>query len=80
MFKKAADNIKKVIAVYFFDPKLFQMDKFGFQKTAKYRAKFLLETIIDLRKNSKNFLKYIDRFIFNDDKNISMKQTLLNIY
>ncbi len=49
--KKAVENHTKVIAVYFFDPTLFQMDKFGFQKTAKYRAKFLLETIIDLRKN-----------------------------
>ena len=49
--KKAVENHTKVIAVYFFDPKLFQMDEFGFQKTAKYRAKFLIETIIDLRKN-----------------------------
>ena len=49
--KKAVENHTKVIAVYFFDPTLFQMDEFGFQKTAKYRAKFLIETIIDLRKN-----------------------------
>ena len=49
--KKAVENHTKVIAVYFFDPKLFQMDKFGFQKTAKYRAKFLLETIIELKNN-----------------------------
>jgi deoxyribodipyrimidine photo-lyase len=49
--KKAVENHTKVIAVYFFDPKLFQMDKFGFQKTAKYRAKFLIETVTDLKKN-----------------------------
>jgi deoxyribodipyrimidine photo-lyase len=49
--KKAVQNHTKVIAVYFCDPKLFQMDKFGFQKTAKYRAKFLIETVTDLKKN-----------------------------
>lgn len=49
--KKATENHKKVIAVYFFDPKYFKVDKFGFQKTAKFRAKFLIETITDLKKN-----------------------------
>ena len=49
--KKAIDNHKKVIAVYFFDPKHFQEDEFGFKKTEKFRAKFLLETIIDLKEN-----------------------------
>jgi len=33
-----------VIAAYFFDPRLFEIDKFGFRKTERYRAKFLLET------------------------------------
>ena len=49
--KKATESHSKVIAVYFFDPKLFNPDAFGFQKTAKFRAKFLLETIADLKKN-----------------------------
>jgi len=49
--KKATENHQKVIAVYFFDPKLFKTDAFGFQKTAKFRAKFLIETIADLKKN-----------------------------
>ncbi|QTE22586.1 DASH family cryptochrome [Polaribacter cellanae] len=48
--KKAIENHKKVIAVYFFDPKYFKIDEFGFQKTAKFRAKFLIETIKDLQK------------------------------
>ena len=51
--KKATENHSKVIAVYFFDPKLFKTDAFGFQKTAKFRAKFLLETITDLKENLK---------------------------
>jgi deoxyribodipyrimidine photo-lyase len=49
--KKATENHTNAIAVYFFDPKLFKLDKFGIQKTAKYRAKFLIETVTDLKKN-----------------------------
>ena len=53
--EKAVKNCDKVIAVYCFDPKLFTIDEFGFQKTAKYRAQFLIETITDLKKNLANF-------------------------
>ncbi|TMM29098.1 DASH family cryptochrome [Polaribacter aestuariivivens] len=49
--KKATENHKNIIAIYFFDPKYFKIDEFGFQKTAKFRAKFLIETITDLQKN-----------------------------
>jgi len=49
--KKAIDENQKVIAVYFFDPKYFDNDEFGFQKTAKFRAKFLIETIVNLKQN-----------------------------
>ena len=49
--QKAITENESVIAVYFFDPKYFKEDKFGFQKTAKFRAKFLLETITDLQQN-----------------------------
>lgn len=51
LLKKAVDNCDQVIAVYFFDPKCFKTDTFGFQKTAKFRAKFLIDTIADLKKN-----------------------------
>ena len=53
--EKAVENCNKIIAVYCFDPKLFTIDEFGFQKTAKYRAQFLIETITDLKKNLANF-------------------------
>jgi len=49
--KKAIENHSKVIAVYFFDPKKFEKDKFGFKKTEKFRAQFLIETIADLKEN-----------------------------
>ncbi len=39
------------VAVYFFDPRLFEVGPFGFRKTERFRAKFLIETVADLRKN-----------------------------
>ncbi|WP_299315035.1 DASH family cryptochrome [uncultured Aquimarina sp.] len=47
----AVSNSDKVIAVYFFDPRLFELDQFGFKKTEKYRAKFLLESVTELKEN-----------------------------
>jgi deoxyribodipyrimidine photo-lyase len=49
--KRAFDKNQGVIAVYFFDPKYFTFNEFGFQKTAKYRAQFLIETIANLQHN-----------------------------
>jgi deoxyribodipyrimidine photo-lyase len=49
--KKATDNHDQVIAIYIFDPNLFEKDIFGFKKTEKYRAQFLIETITDLKEN-----------------------------
>ncbi|MBT8261776.1 MAG: DASH family cryptochrome [Bacteroidia bacterium] len=39
----------KVIAVYCFDPRQYATGDFGFVKTGKYRAKFLIETVTDLK-------------------------------
>jgi deoxyribodipyrimidine photo-lyase len=41
----------KVIAVYCFDPFYFEKDAFGFKKTEKYRAQFLIETVSELKEN-----------------------------
>ncbi len=41
----------KVIGVYFFDPRHYEVTPFGFRKTEKFRAKFLLETVATLKKN-----------------------------
>ncbi|WMI64844.1 DASH family cryptochrome [Aestuariibaculum sp. YM273] len=48
---KAINNSRKVIAVYCFDPRYFQINHFGFKRTEKFRAKFLIESIIDLKAN-----------------------------
>ncbi len=48
---KACKTSGQVIAVYCLDPRQFEMNKHGFKKTEKYRAKFLLETLRNLKNN-----------------------------
>lgn len=43
----------KVLAVFCFDPRKFEIGNYGFKKTERYRAKFLIETIESLRLNLK---------------------------
>jgi len=45
----AINSSKIVIAVYCFDPRHFEKYNYGLLKTEKYRAKFLIETIKDLK-------------------------------
>ncbi|MFV8370158.1 DASH family cryptochrome [Flavobacterium sp. LB2R40] len=40
-----------VIAVYCFDPRHFEQTNFGFKKTEKFRAKFLIESVTALKEN-----------------------------
>jgi deoxyribodipyrimidine photo-lyase len=49
--KNAIDTNETVVAVYFFDPRQFEETQFGFKKTEKFRAKFLLESVVALRRN-----------------------------
>lgn len=46
---KAILESNTVIAIYCFDKRQFKKDSFGFKKTEKYRAKFLIETVQDLK-------------------------------
>ena len=46
---EACKNGNQVIGIYFFDPKYFEVNKYGFKITEKYRAKFLIETIQNLK-------------------------------
>ena len=61
---QACKNSGKVIGVYFLDPSQFEITKYGFKKTEKYRAKFLLETLRDLKNNLAT--KNISLLIFHD--------------
>jgi deoxyribodipyrimidine photo-lyase len=47
----AIDENETVIAVYSFDPRHFEETRFGFKKTEKFRAKFLIETVTTLKQN-----------------------------
>lgn len=47
--KKAIENSEKIMAVYCFDPRQFDNSSFGFKKTEKFRAQFLIETISNLK-------------------------------
>tara|TARA_R110002051_G_scaffold12090_4_gene42986 strand:- start:4692 stop:5993 length:1302 start_codon:yes stop_codon:yes gene_type:complete len=53
LFKACADKDNNVIGVYCFDPRHYDVGPFGFKKTEKYRAKFLMESVTDLKKNLK---------------------------
>lgn len=46
---EACKKNDKVIAVYCLDPRHFEISHFGFKKTEKFRAQFLLETLNDLK-------------------------------
>jgi deoxyribodipyrimidine photo-lyase len=47
--QQALDSQKRVIAYYSFSPKLFQPTAWGFKKTEKYRAQFLIESVAALK-------------------------------
>lgn len=51
---KACQFNDRVIALYCFDPRHFQISSFGFKKTEKYRSKFLIESIVHLKKKLKD--------------------------
>lgn len=50
---EACKNSDLVIGVYFLDPEAFEVGEFGFKKTGKFRAQFLLESLQELRDNLK---------------------------
>lgn len=49
-FQEALKNADEIIPVYVFDERIFKRKtRFGFPKTGKYRAKFIIESVEDLR-------------------------------
>ena len=48
---EATHSCKEVIGCFCFDPNSFKNDVYGFKKTNKYRAQFLIETIENLKEN-----------------------------
>ncbi|GAA4806429.1 DASH family cryptochrome [Litoribaculum gwangyangense] len=62
VLNQAITRHKSVIACYYFDPRHFKIGKFGFKKTEKFRAKFLIETVGVLKENLKKL--NIELFVF----------------
>ena len=48
---EACKNAGKTIAVFCFNPRQFSETKYGYKKTEKFRVKFLLETVSELKEN-----------------------------
>jgi deoxyribodipyrimidine photo-lyase len=53
VLSRAITENENVIGVYFFNPRHYDLTAFGFKKTEKFRAKFLIETVHELRTNLK---------------------------
>ena len=70
--KEATKNHTSVIAVYCFDPRHFEITKYGFKKIEKYRAKFLIETIENLKSNLAAL--NIELFLYTEKPEISINQ------
>ncbi|WP_282124050.1 DASH family cryptochrome [Algibacter mikhailovii] len=70
-----AEN-KTVIAAFFFDPRHFQNTHYGFKKTEKYRAQFLIQTIHELRTNLKNL--NIELFVFKAKPELIINQLIFD--
>ncbi|WJJ95933.1 DASH family cryptochrome [Algibacter luteus] len=63
VLNKAISENDKIIGLFCFEPQLFEKVPFGFRKTEKYRAKFLIETIHDLKQQLKSL--NIELFVYH---------------
>lgn len=70
VFNEAINNHRYVIAIYCFDPRHFEISTFGFKKTERFRARFLIETVKDLKQNLKDL--NIELFVYYEQPEISI--------
>lgn len=68
---KAIANHTSVIACYCFDPRHYEMTEFGFKKTEKFRAQFIIESIQELRHNLKSL--NIELFVYHEHPEEALK-------
>jgi len=62
VLSEAIKNHKSVIACYCFDPRHYKILNFGFKKTEKYRAQFLIESVLNLKSKLKAL--NVELFVF----------------
>ncbi|RKN78394.1 DASH family cryptochrome [Ulvibacterium marinum] len=60
----------QVLGIYCFDPVLFRIGDYGFKKTERFRARFLIETIIQLKDNLKKLNIPLFVYVDNPEKRI----------
>ncbi|UZO82418.1 DASH family cryptochrome [Aquimarina sp. ERC-38] len=77
VLSKAVQENDRVMAFYFFDPRAFEVNQFGFKRTEKHRAQFLIETLTDL-KNQLEQLN-ISLFIFQQQPEDVFPQFIDNL-
>ena len=80
---RAAASGLPVIALYCFDPRQFGQTSFGFPKTGAHRAKFLMESVRDLRQSLQKLgVNLIVRMDKPEEvlKELSETMTIKNIY
>ncbi|MFS4469506.1 DASH family cryptochrome [Maribacter sp. 2210JD10-5] len=63
---------EQVIALYCFDPKQYELSEYGFKKTEKYRAQFLIETVKELKENLKKL--NIALFVYYEKPEIAISK------
>lgn len=64
VLNEAIKHHDNIIGIYCFDPRQFEISAFGFKKTEKFRAKFLTETVKDLKRNLNDL--NIELFVYKD--------------
>ena len=67
-------NHNSIIAYYNFNPKKFEETKWGFKKTERFRAQFLIESVSQLRND---LLKLNISLIIDHDSNYSLLNELI---
>jgi deoxyribodipyrimidine photo-lyase len=71
---RAISENDRVIAFFCFDPYLFDIGEFGFRKTEKYRAKFLLETVTELKQNLEKH--NISLFVYHQKPELALAEVV----
>ena len=50
-FLKASQKAEHILPIFVFDPRIFERSPLGFRKTGTFRARFLLESVAELRRS-----------------------------
>ena len=83
VLQKAIRDNDMVIGCYCFDPRHYETTPYGFKKTEKFRAQFIIESVQELRHNLKSL--NIELFVFLDYPEVTLneltsKHHISNIY